>query len=540
MRKRYLALLSPVLALSSLSLTGCGGREMKPDVYDREGRLMVSLRNLYFDDYTETSNDVYLRELQKQFGLSLSFQSYSWNNWETQVNGSINAGNLPDVFHANIDSYNFANYYKFWAEEQMIKPLPQDLSRWPNLKKMIDNTSNIEALKINGHLYGIPIAKNTTDYSTSFSPFTYIYRRDWAKKYGVYQENDVYTWEQFEALLDKFQVELAKSSRYALGDVEWGYPSIVNFYKQVPHCYAYDAEKDEYVNNYLTDEYIDGLEKSKEFKEKKYYYPAQNSAQDGKLNQEYYSNQIGVLYENLSYSNFEMLKKQLKISNASLEGFDVNEATAIMKIKAPEDEDNIHSGKYVLEGTDNWFSMTFFDYLITDNKQEKILDMIDWLLDKEGTLFSVYGIEGYDYTVDPVTKEIKLIESAWPKDPQTGEYARKNNGAKMVRYLASLGYDTLNYDPLTNKESVRYLESWEEEMKDALNHGQLDVLKERKQVMWLTSNLKARYSGIMRENALGAVMNYIYGTDGIRTLDDYKATFGYPWSEVLDEVNRNL
>ena len=44
----------------------------------------------------------------------------------------------------------------------------------------------------------------------------------------------------------------------------------------------------------------------------------------------------------------------------------------------------------------------------------------------------------------------------------------------------------------------------------------------------------------MLQNALGAVMNYIYGTDGIRTFLNYKATFGYPWAEVLDEINRNL
>ena len=107
----------------------------------------------------------------------------------------------------------------------------------------------------------------------------------------------------------------------------------------------------------------------------------------------------------------------------------------------------------------------------------------------------------------------------------------------MLRYLGSLGYDTLSYDPLTNKESVAYLESWENEMKTALANHELDVLKETKDVMWLTSNQKARYSGIMRTNALGTVMNYIYGTNGIVTLDDYRGDFGYPWGEVLAEIN---
>ena len=53
MRRKYLFLLTPVVALSSMTLTGCGGRDPKPDVYDKDGNLLISLRNLYFSDYTE-------------------------------------------------------------------------------------------------------------------------------------------------------------------------------------------------------------------------------------------------------------------------------------------------------------------------------------------------------------------------------------------------------------------------------------------------------------------------------------------------------
>ena len=516
--------------MAAISLQGCGAQTSKSDSYTKDGKLKISLRNLYFDDYQ--GGDSYLEYLENEFKVSLSFQAYSWSQWETQVTSQVNGGNLPDVFHANIDSYNFALTYKFWAEEQLVKPLPDDLSRWPKIKEMLENTSNIDSLKLgkNKKLYGLPIAKNTSDYSTSFSPFTYIYRRDWAKKYGVYQENDEYTWDQFTTLLETFRKELAGSNRYALGDVEWGFPSIVNFYKQVPHCFAYDESEGKYVNNYTTDAYIEGLDMSKSFRTNGWYYPSQNSAADGQLNKEYYGNKIGVLYENLSYSNFETLKKQLKLSNASVPGFDVDEATAIMKIKGPD-------GKYALEGTDNWFSMTFFDYRISNTKLEKILDILNWLLDEEGTRFSVYGIEGYDYTINS-KGEVELNEAYWPKG-KDGQYARKDNGGKFVRYLASLGYDTLSYDPLTDKDAIHYLESWEHEMKVALANNELKVLKENAEVMWLTTQLKSQLSGQMRKTALNNVMKYIYNTD-ITTIKEFKATFGYPWPDVLNEINKAL
>ena len=512
------------MALGLLTVTGCN--PTKKDRY-RDGKLIVSARNLYFGAYA--GGDRYLEEVEKKFGITFDFASYDWSNWTTQVTGSINGLNMEDIFHANVDSYNFSYTYKFWAEEQLTKPLPEDLSPWPNIKNMIDNTSNIDALKIDGRLYGIPIAKNTSDYSTTFSPFTYIYRRDWAKKWGVYQENDEYTWAQFEALLEKFRVELAESKRYALADVEWGFPSITNFYKQVPHCFAFDTAQNKYVNNYTTPEYINGLNKSKEFMSNGWYHPGQNSAADGDMNKRYYSNQVGVLYENLSYSNFIALKTQLRKTNASDTSFVLDDALAIAKIKGTDE-------KYALEGTDNWFSMTLFDYRISDKKQKLVLDMLDWLLSEEGTTFSIYGFKGYDY--DVVDGEIKIKPEAWPKD-KNGQYAEKSNGAKYLRNIISLGYDTLAKDPLTDQAAVSYLNEWDAEMKTALANGELKVLKERAEVMWLTTPLKADNSGNLRTVALQDVMKYVYNKD-IKTIDQFKDRFGKTWTDVLKEINDAL
>ncbi len=519
-KKSFLLLAAGAMALGMLTVTGCD-RKNKNDKYTKDGKLIVSIRNLYFDAYR--GGDAYLDEIENTFKMKFELSSYDWANWATQVNGSINGDTMEDVFHANIDSYNFANTYKFWAEEEMIKPLPEDLSRWPNIQTMINNTTNIDALKINGKLYGIPIAKDTTDYSTSFSPFTYVYRRDWAKKWGVYQENDEYTWAQFEALLAKFKAELAPTNRYALGDVEWGYPSIPNFYKQVPHCFAQDAEG-KYVNNYTTEAYVNGMKEAKRFMSQGYYYPDQNSAADGDMNKKYYSNQIGVLYENLSYTNFVNLKGQLRKTNASVEGFNVDDAVALMKIKGSD-------GKYALEGTDNWFSMTFFDFKITDNKQEKVLDVLNYLLGEEGTLFSVYGIEDYDWVREG--DEIKIVEEYWPKD-EHGDYAVKNNGGRYLRYLVSLGYDLLPMDPLTDKASIDYLNAWDAKMRQELANGNLKVLKENAEVMWLTSPKKSLYSGGMREEALKNVMKFTYGDINE---SQYMGKFGNLWDEVLKEIN---
>ena len=526
MRNKSLFLIPCVftMALGAGVMSACGGGSE----YTKDGKLKLTLRNLYFSDYN--GGDEYMKELEEKFKVSIKTSNYSWSQWDEQVTGSVEGDNLTDVFHANVDSYNFASTYKYWAEEGMIKALPDDLSQYPNLKEMIDNTTNIDALKINGHLYGIPIAKNTTDFSTTYSPFTYVYRRDWAKEWGVYKENDEYTWEEFTTLLETFKNNGKSSNRFALGDVEWGFPSITNFYKQVPHCFAQD-ETGKYVNNYTTDAYIEGLEMSKTFKNNGWYGYPQYSAQDGDLNKEFYGNRCGVLYENLSYSNYVTLRINLEKANALNKNFKVDEAVGIMKIKGPD-------GKYALEGTDNWFSMSFISHNVSKDKMNKLLEIFDWLLSEEGTRFSVYGIEGYDYYFDEETGELKLVEENWQE--VDGRIPDKGNGAKYLRFMVSLGYDTYDYDPVTDKTALNILNTWDAEMKDALDKGELKVLKENAEVMWLTTPQKSKHSGELRTKALQNVSKYIYNKD-ITTIDSFKKSVtNSTWEAVLKEINSAL
>lgn len=526
MRKQILLFGTLGLVVSSFTLMGCG-KKTKSDSYDKDGNLIINLRNLYFSDYT--GGGEYLKRLEKKFEVSLTFENYQDESWQTQVTSQIKGGDLPDVFHSNVTNYNFVNTYKKWAKENVTKPLPEDLSKWPHLKRVLDNTTNIDALKVNGRLYGIPIAKNTSDFSIKFSQFTYLYRRDWAKQWGVYQENDEYTWEQFETLLDTFVAHLDKNkNQYALGDVEWGFPSVTNFYKDVPHCYAYDSATNKYVCNYTTAEYLAGLQKSKDFADKDRYYPSQNTLNPGDMRKEFIAGRIGVFYENISYANYWAIRDGIKDRIKGIAVEDLDDYTAIMKVRGPD-------GKYALEGIDNWYSMTLFDKKISDTKLEKVLDILDWLLDEEGTKLAVYGIEGYDYLEDPVTGEIELIPESWYDS--NGNPIDKKNGANYVRYLVTLGNDTLSINPSTDWHISNYLDDWEAEMKQAYANNELRIFKEKDEVMWLDTSLKSLYSETMRTDANTASMQFVYSAIDLAT---FKASFGYPWSDVLDEINAAL
>ena len=528
MKKLFALLLALTLSLgAAATLVGCS-EEGNPDEYNSEGKLILNVRNLYFNEWN--GDDAYTKYVEDKFGVKFETTNYSWADWTQQVQQSINGGNVSDVFHFNLDNYNFARSYKFWADDGAIKPLPEDMTRWPNLKNMIDRTSNISSLIYNGRLYCIPIAKNIKAEEAPYSPFTYVYRRDWAKELGVYREGDVYTWEQFNQLLAAFK---AYGSQYggelsAIADVEWGFPSVLNFYKDAPHCFAIRDGKA--VASYTTDEYLEGLEYAKGLVKNGTYYGDQFSANDGDVAKRYYGGRVGVFYENLSLSNYTTLRKKM----AERAEIDTNEklddATAIMKVMGPD-------GKYALEGTDNWFSATFFAGGISDEKMEKILNVLDWLLSDEGTLMAAYGFEGYDYEISG--GNVTLLEAGWEKD-MNGQYIEKYNGAKYLRYMATLGYDMYSYDPLVDKASLNIINEWTSFMNAQNAAGKLRILVEDARVKWMISEQKAENSGNMLDAANAAVMNYVYEQNGY-DLNKYKSTFtSNTWSKVLAEINGNL
>ena len=538
MKNTKLLFASSMVALLSIGcLTACGNDNGK-NKYDKDGRLILNLKNVYFD--TWEGEDIYTEMLNEKFNVKIKASNYDYNSWDEMVNTAINGDNLTDAIHFNLKAYNFGSTYEKWVDDLMIKALPDDMSKWPNLKSMLNNISNIDALKINGKLYGIPIANDISNPSKDFSNFTYVYRRDWAKQIDeanknkagyepIYKEGDVYTWTEFNRLVNAFATNiktLAETEKAsAMVDESWGFPSVTNFYKDVPHCYTKD-ENGKAINAFTCDKYINGLETAKSFVSNKYYSQDQYNYKDGTANKQYVSGFAGILYDNFSLANYITLRKTFKKNNKYK---DLDDGTALLKVKGPD-------GKFALEGTENWFSMTMFNYKIENDKMEKILDILDYLLSDEGTKFAIYGKEGYDYNV--VDGEVVLSPTSWEKG-SNGEYGSKPNGGKYLRYMATLGNDTKSFDPYTDMDAYNILNAWINEMKDAKAAGNLRVVKEPADIDWMSTKTKNDKTESILADANVAVLQYCYNT--LKTLDEYKAKFNNAnWTKILEEINAKL
>ena len=542
----YGTLFTTLLSLSAL--TGCG-KKYGEDKYDKKGRLILEISNVYFGGSSEEGiqpydgADMYTEIINDKFGVKIEPSAISYGSWEDDMNIAVSGRSTTDVFHYDVKAYNYG-VYEQWVKKMNIKALPTDLSKWPNLQAMLNNISHIDALKIDGKLYGIPIANDISNPGKDFSNMTYVYRRDWAKAIDaanpsgtpIYREGDVYTWEEFEELLKSFKtyVDNSKSTEdVVLVDQPWGFPSVTNFYKKAPHCFAKD-DSGRAINNFTSEEYIAGLDVAKSYITKG-YYPAEQflyTEENDRAYTKYKSGLAGVFYDNFSFTNYTKLRRALA------KNYNADDAVAFLKVKGPNDN------KFALESTENWFSMTMFNYDISDTKMNKVLDIIDYLLSDEGTKLAVYGQEGYDYNI--VNGKIELSDQGWEKDTSdfSGKtYVYKPNGAKSLRYMATLGNDYKSYDPYTevDMDSYNAVIAWQNEMKAAKDAGQLRVVEEPADLSWMSTPSKNEYTDGMLKKSKAKGTQYCYGQP-ITTKQGYiDAVNGVEgWSDTLREMNQKL
>ena len=286
-------------------------------------------------------------------------------------------------------------------------------------------------------------------------------------------------------------------------------------------------------NAFTTPGYQTGLTKTRELVASGHkYFDQVSNTQNTKAHDDYKGGHMGIYYENLSLSNYSTLRKDIKDVNPGITEDALDDRTAIMKVKGED-------GKYHIEGSENWFSMTFFNYDISDAKMERILDILEYLLGEEGTKLAIFGKQNVDYFLDE-NEDIELIPDSWARK-SNGEYATKINGAKYLREMITLNNDTASYDPFTDQKSYQIITKWQNDMKAAKAAGKLVIFEEPAHVKWLSTPLKDDNTSSLIKEGNDHALNFCYGVDGYSTINDYVAKFNTSkWTNTLAQVNSAL
>lgn len=339
-------------------------------------------------------NDPLSKRLEKQLNIKIKPVSIPATEYTQTYQIWAASGQLPDVFA--VDAVN-SQYYRNWVNKGIIRALPDNLSKYPNLTTYL-NSSDFQYLKDNGKMYCIPRKTyDSTDYN--FLDRVVAYRWDLAKEAGITKEPE--TFEEFADLLDAIIKKDPEKkdiqgftcvNNILIGGFFWLYSS--------PSATSDGSGSD-----------------FKWIKEDGRYIPAvfsKSSVESLKMIRSYYNR--GIIDKDIlatrgemAFDKFAQGKVAAVLSSSSVNSVD----NSIFKQRwlklHPNDKDFYDRVKFLkpLKSIDgkryhavfkSYWSESYIPATVSDQKMDKILKLFDYLATDEHLVMRRYGIESVDYS----------------------------------------------------------------------------------------------------------------------------------------------
>lgn len=259
MKKKFVtraATAAVALLMVSNLLAGCSGSSQViqniPNSADENGIEKPEKITLMADTIITVDNglqdicDAY----EENTGIKLVVTKPDHNQYYEKVNLSFAGGEVPNVIEMGGTYYpNYANYGALWdmtdAWENSTEPV----------KSIIDE-KYVDALKINGRLYGFPMAKGN-------GTVTYV-RGDWMDELGIENPKN---YDEFIAMLKKFKDELGVIPLTAAGFINTETPYTIymrEFYQDADPNFVQNPVTGVYRCGMLDDSMREALERLQE------------------------------------------------------------------------------------------------------------------------------------------------------------------------------------------------------------------------------------------------------------------------------------
>lgn len=374
--------------------TGEGGTDEKyAEHYDINIGLWVS---------AAMGNDEIAEYINEKFNVTLNFEDLSWADYIQKLNIAASSGTLPDMFvHPAYSDINLRPIFYQWADQGIIKALPNDLSAYPNIEKIM---GEYEFMKRNDTHYFIP--RIAWQPENAFVSQALWVRKDWMENLGLdMPKND----DEFFAILKAFTYDdpdgNGKDDTYGIGR------GVTEFWIQNMYQIQADAwivEDGQYIHGMLSKKNIDIIKFFKRMQEAGVIDPdyVALSAEQGM--DKFKAGDVGFFCATSEAYHFEAVMKDMMAIDPSVE---------IEDIDVVEPFGSIAYGDPITNGYDNFWSGTLFNEALDDKKMQRCLEIYDFLLSEEGFELGRFGIENVHFEKDSEGNYVSLV----PADEESGE-----------------------------------------------------------------------------------------------------------------------
>lgn len=417
---RRLMLLTAALAILAGSAFATGSSETAKKA--ALPQLTIST-NVYTVNLDYEKDDTY-RWARDKFNVNLKLVAVSTTDWAEKLQIWIASGDMPDVMNWDFKYYSMPQYNQ-WVKQGAIRAMPADLSKYPNLKsRVLDKMITDEALMVDGKRYCLPHVRGYAympgeGMEYVWEAATIVYRRDWAKKVGLYKPNDVYTWDEFVALCAAFVKQNPGNnapgktigySMHEFGNLQ-GFAGILEMFPDYPGYGAgYIKKVDHYEWAASQPGMIEGIKAWRRMVEAGGLWSDQMAAKGAAGIDRYWAGESGAVLTYNSQGTIAGHRDKMS-QTLSLSVDQVREATAPLIIQRP-------NGSYFNLPLDDYWSIAIFSAKMDDAKMDRWLQIQDWMSTTEGYFSYARGPKGKGWDYD-ANGNIKVL---WEVDQKTRKY----------------------------------------------------------------------------------------------------------------------
>lgn len=353
--------------------------------------------------------DARTKFVEDKFNLDLQFIACSTNDIAEKSRLWIAGGDMPDVMWTSFGA-NAVDLVEF-AGSGLLLPFP-DLENYPNLKAIQDAlsitvTKNAE-LCGGSYYYWVDTGYAELDLLN----FTgWYYRRDWAEKVGLLNDNDTYTWEEMLALAKAFvdQDPGNNGTGNTIGITSIGnqYPSFYGITQMSPKWTGFVEIDGHYVWGASLPETLEGLKMVKRAYDEGLLWDEQLMAQDNDGPNKFFAGLAGICADNWHVGRVTTMVGAMA---GAFPDLDLIKAVSPMKLLSPD-------GTMYTNRIPGYWGNWSFSKSIGEKELMRFMDMMEYLASPEGQRLGAIGVPGVDYVIN----DSGTVELLWSKD-ETGAY----------------------------------------------------------------------------------------------------------------------
>jgi hypothetical protein len=140
----------------------------------------------------------HLQWLYDKFNIEFEFYPLTWDNYIDQARLWLASKDAPDLIMLDVAAVRYSEFVQS-VRDGLFKPYT-NYEQYPNLKAKMDIASTGRQFIVDGELYAWPafLDSSANKFRMMSAPY---YRKDWAQAVGLYQDDHVYTWDEWYALV---------------------------------------------------------------------------------------------------------------------------------------------------------------------------------------------------------------------------------------------------------------------------------------------------------------------------------------------------